>query len=80
VSDERAELEALPLYLTVDEVAEQLNVTARTVWRLVERGELGLRHVGRAARIPRASLVRYLLGPHENGDAAEIVSIVPDEK
>jgi excisionase family DNA binding protein len=79
VSDELAALEALPLYLTVAEAAEQLNVNPRTIWRLVERGELDLRRIGRAARIPRSSLVSYL-GLEAGGNGADIVSILPNEK
>jgi excisionase family DNA binding protein len=67
-------LEALPPYLTPAEIAELLNVNERTVWRLINRGELEVRHIGRAARVPRASLIRYLLG-RANGAGGELVQL-----
>lgn len=42
---------ATPQYLSVDEVAQVLGVNAKTVRRLIIRGELKARHVGRLVRI-----------------------------
>ena len=52
-----------PEFLTVDEVAELLRVSARTVQRLLKEGKLPGVRVGRQWRIPRAELVAYLKAP-----------------
>lgn len=50
----------LPLTLTVDETAEQLRVSRRTVFNLLEQGLLKSTKVGRARRIHTASVRDYL--------------------
>jgi excisionase family DNA binding protein len=42
---------ALPRLLTVDEVADALGICARTVRRLIARGELATHRLGRAVRV-----------------------------
>lgn len=42
---------ATPQYLSVNEAAQVLGVNAKTVRRLIIRGELKARHVGRLVRI-----------------------------
>ena len=51
-----------PDFLTVKQVSERLQVAERTVWRLIERRELTVRYVGRAARIPVESYEAYRRG------------------
>jgi excisionase family DNA binding protein len=54
-----AELAPLQLY-TVDEVAALLKYSRRSVYNLIEKGELGtINHSTRATRIPAAELVAY---------------------
>lgn len=50
----------LPLTLTVAETAEQLRVSDRTVFNLINRGELISIKVGNRRRIPRQALIDYL--------------------
>jgi excisionase family DNA binding protein len=50
---------AAPL-LTVEETADLLRVHPSTVRRLVRGGQLEVRHIGRAVRIPRTSLDRLV--------------------
>lgn len=38
--------------VSISEVQRQLNVSRSTVNRLIERGEIGSVHIGRAVRIP----------------------------
>lgn len=46
---------------TVPEIASLLRVAAKTVYGMVERGELpGARRVGRTIRISRAAVLRWL--------------------
>ena len=52
-----------PQFLTVDEVAELLRVSSRTVQRLLAEGKLPGVRIGRQWRIPRAELLAYLRGP-----------------
>lgn len=50
-----------PRLLTVDEVAEFLGVSTRTVGRLMHTGKLGFHRVGiRAVRISPEALDKYL--------------------
>lgn len=50
----------LPLTLTVAETAEQLRISRRTVFALIDRGQLQSIKVGRTRRIPRHALLDYL--------------------
>ena len=51
-----------PDVYTVEQVAERLQTTSRTVLRLVERGQLYGVRVGRFVRIPRAAYEAFLRG------------------
>ncbi|MEO3937582.1 helix-turn-helix domain-containing protein [Dermatophilaceae bacterium Soc4.6] len=50
----------LPLLLTLTEVAAHLRCTRRSVERQVAGGHLHVVHVGRAVRVERRELDRYL--------------------
>lgn len=52
--------ESYPLFLSVDEVADILGVTCKTVRHLVNTGELTGVRVGRLIRIPKDKLIEYL--------------------
>lgn len=49
--DEEQPINQKPAYLTVSQAALELNVSPKTVYRLVWRGELAARRVGRTLRI-----------------------------
>ena len=49
-------------FLTVPEVAARLRVSLRTVYSLIERGDLHAIRVGRLLRVPLVSLEAYLRG------------------
>jgi excisionase family DNA binding protein len=53
---ELSELDALPMYLSVQQAARVLHVSERTIGRMRQRGELASRRVGTRVRIPRASV------------------------
>ena len=54
--------------LTRGEVAEVLGVSVQTVGRIIERGELETRRVGkRFVRIPAESLEQYLQAQEKGG-------------
>jgi putative molybdopterin biosynthesis protein len=46
--------------LRPDEAAERLAVSRKTVYRLIDRGELRAVHVGRSVRIDPSDLGNYL--------------------
>lgn len=46
--------------MSVKEVADFLNVVTKTVYRLIERGELLSHKVGSVHRIPKSTVVDYL--------------------
>ena len=56
----RARHPAPALLLTIEDVADRLAVSTRTVRRLIEAGELAVHRIGRAVRIAEADLQSYL--------------------
>ena len=54
--------------LTAPQVAELLNISPRTVRRLIARGELAVVRIGRSVRIRAAVLERLMLGGYGGGD------------
>jgi excisionase family DNA binding protein len=53
---EAGDPEAGAVLVSVREAAGRLGVSERTVWRLLDRGELRALRLGRVVRIPVASL------------------------
>ena len=49
-----------PLLLTVEQVATQLNVSSKTVSRLISNNEFQFLRIGRSIRIPREELCNYV--------------------
>ena len=47
-------------FLTVPEVADELGISERHVWRLIEEKELKAHHFGGATRISRDDLDDYI--------------------
>ena len=56
---------ALPVLLTRDEVAAVLQLSVRTVDRLIDRGALGTCRFGRAVRVPLPALTAYIEQSYE---------------
>ena len=53
--------ERLPEVMKVNEVAEMLRVDRKTIYSMVERGQIpGVRRLGRCLRFSRRALVRWL--------------------
>jgi excisionase family DNA binding protein len=48
------------LLLRIDAAAERLAISRTTLYRMVQRGELPIVHIGTAIRIPVSSLERWL--------------------
>jgi len=46
--------------LTVPQVAERLQVSRRTVWTMIHRGELATVRIGRLRRVLSSDLIDYL--------------------
>lgn len=59
-------MEQNPETLKVAEVAAKLRVDARTVYRMIDRGELQAIRVGRLIRIPAAALETMIGQPVSN--------------
>jgi len=59
--------ESVESLLTVKEVAETLKVTERTVYNLIERGDIPRVKVGRAVRIRREDMKDYIERQSERG-------------
>ncbi len=51
-----------PEIYTVEEIAEKLRVSPRTVYRMVQRGEIRGLRVGDLYRIPRESFEAFMRG------------------
>ena len=50
----------LPIMLTVNQVAELLQVEPRTIRRNIERGDVPAKKIGRIWRIPRTFVLQFL--------------------
>jgi excisionase family DNA binding protein len=61
--------------LTVEQVAARLQIDVRTCYRLIRRGDIQARKVGRLYRVPLAALDDYLLGR----EACDPQPLDPDE-
>jgi len=65
---------ATPQLLRVDEAATILNVSSKTIRRLIARGDLRVVRIGRLVRIPSSEIERLIAGgcPHggDSGDGA----------
>jgi len=59
-----------PLLLHADEAAALLNLGRSTVYRLMASGELPTVRVGRAVRIPRGGLLRWIA--KQTGEPADL--------
>ncbi len=55
-------LKPRPQYRNVDETALELNVSTKTIRRLIDRGELLANRIGRSIRISEEDLHRYIRG------------------
>ncbi len=51
-----------PLAYSLEEAAQQLSVSSQSVRRLIDRGELKARRVGRRVIVPKNELERWLEG------------------
>jgi excisionase family DNA binding protein len=49
-----------PLAYSLEDAAKQLSVSAQSIRRLIDRGELKARHVGTRVLVPRTELERFL--------------------
>jgi excisionase family DNA binding protein len=49
-------------YIGVKELAARLAVSSRSVWRIIERGELNVTRIGRRTLLSRAEVARWLAG------------------
>ena len=56
----RSHRRALPKFHAVTEIAEQLGVSSRTVWRWIDQGELVSYRLGRSVRVSDDDLRAFL--------------------
>jgi excisionase family DNA binding protein len=61
----------LPLVMTVEEVAELLQLSRETIYTEAQQGRLPARKVGRAWRFFRPAVFEYLYGRDQTGDQTE---------
>ena len=50
----------LPEFLTFKQVMELLQISERTLWRIISSGELEATHCDRKVKIPKLALLEYL--------------------
>jgi excisionase family DNA binding protein len=55
----------LPIMLTVNQVADLLQVEPRTIRRNIERGDVPAKKIGRIWRIPRTFVLQFLQAAEE---------------
>jgi excisionase family DNA binding protein len=49
-------------YIGVNELAARLAVSSRSVWRIIERGELSVTRIGRRTLVGKAEVTHWLAG------------------
>jgi excisionase family DNA binding protein len=49
-----------PKLLTINEVADRTSLSARTIRRLIAKGDLPVHRIGRAVRVSEDDLARFL--------------------
>jgi len=49
-------------YIGVKELAARLAVSSRSVWRIIERGELSVTRIGRRTLVGKAEVAHWLAG------------------
>lgn len=49
-------------YIGVKELAARLAVSSRSVWRIIERGELNVTRIGRRTLVGKAEVAHWLAG------------------
>jgi excisionase family DNA binding protein len=57
-----------PLLLSIEQTSALLNLSVRTVKRLLDRRELVRRKIGSSVRIPRSSIEAFLRKDHDTQD------------
>lgn len=67
-----------PDVLTVNQVAELLQVDKKTVYEAIHRQEIQVVRLGRIIRVPRQSLGAYL-GIETTNGAVELLGVLPDD-
>jgi excisionase family DNA binding protein len=60
-----------PILLRIEDAAGLLSVSRTTLYQLLSQGELKTIHIGRAVRVPRAELERWLARHTEGDDKPE---------
>jgi excisionase family DNA binding protein len=58
----KPERPAVPHLLTIKDVAERLQMSGRTIHRLVASGGLAVIRIGRSVRVSEAALKAFLMG------------------
>ena len=67
-------------FLTIPQVAEELNLSERTVWRRIDDEEIKVNHFGSSTRVKRGDLDDYIWRcSGKPGDAAPDDNTDPDE-
>jgi excisionase family DNA binding protein len=62
----KPELPAAPRLLTIRDVAERLQVSGRTIHRLVANGDISVIRIGRSVRVSEAALKAFLTGEDQS--------------
>ena len=60
--------ETYPDILTTKQTAEALAVSTQTVYELIKNGDISCIVIGRIKRIPKVSLIRFILGENYDSD------------
>ena len=60
-------LKDCPSFISIKEVSVLLGVNERTIRRLIDAGKLQSVKVGKAIRIPKENLIKYLEGGRTDG-------------
>jgi excisionase family DNA binding protein len=56
----KPELSSAPRLLTIKDVAERLQMSSRTIYRLIDAGDLAVIRIGRSVRVSERALTAFL--------------------
>ena len=60
-------------FIGIRELANRLAISARSVWRIIERGELNVTRIGRRTLVGKAEVAQWLAG-HQVSPPSEHVT------
>lgn len=59
-------------FIGIRDLANRLAISARSVWRIIERGELSVTRIGRRTLVGKAEVAHWLAGQQHAKQASDV--------